>query len=100
MSNGRIYISGPITGTNNSFQRFSMAVDVLEDMGWDSIVNPAYVNTGMPGDMTHEEYMVMSMAMLSLCDSIYMLRDWEYSKGARMEFAYAVENNFKIFFQE
>jgi len=48
------------------------------------------VNAELPRDMTHEEYMKMSLCMLSLYDAIYLLEGWEESRGANREYGYAV----------
>ena len=44
--------------------------------------------------------MQMSMTMLKMCNAIYMLKGWEDSKGARLEYNYAIENNYKIIFEK
>lgn len=44
----------------------------------------------MPDDMEYEDYMKMALAMLDLCDAIYMLSDWEKSCGANREYGYAL----------
>ena len=38
---------------------------------------------------TWEYYMRIALRKLLLCDSICLLKGWEYSEGARMEFALA-----------
>ena len=95
----KIYISGAISGTTDFMERFARAERELTEKGW-SVVNPAKVNAQLPKDTTHEEYMKISLCMLDMCDSIYMLKGWEDSKGARLEYNYAVENNYKIIFEK
>lgn len=94
----KIYISGPITGTQDYMTKFSMAHLNLARKGY-SVVNPAMVNAMLPEDTTYEEYMSMSFAMLDLCDSIYLLDGWENSKGAKMEFERAKEKGMNIYYQ-
>lgn len=91
----RIYISGAITGTTDYMERFAAAEQKLTAEGY-SVVNPAKVNAMMPEDMTWEEYMQMSYTMLDLCDSIYMLKGWQQSRGARNENLIAFANGYKI----
>ena len=93
----KIYISGKITGTTDYIQRFERAEKALSNY---IVINPAKVNAQLPIETTWKEYMQMSMTMLRMCDSIYMLKGWEDSKGARLEYNYAVENNYKIIFEK
>lgn len=38
----------------------------------------------------------MAMMMLSMCDSIYMLKGWEKSTGANREYGYAFASDITI----
>ena len=87
----KIYISGKITGTTDYIQIFERAEKALSNY---IVINPAKVNEQLPIETTWKEYMQMSMTMLKMCDSIYMLKGWEDSKGARLEYNSAIENNF------
>jgi len=90
-----IYISGGITGVKNFAAHFARAEKQLTEQGWD-VVNPAKINTNLPPACTHEDYMKVSMAELSLCDTIYMLKGYEKSKGAMEELRYAAGNGYTI----
>ena len=52
----------------------------------DDVVNP--VNFNVEG-LTWEDYIKVDLAMLEICDAIYMLKDWVDSKGAKIEFDHA-----------
>ena len=91
----RIYISGPITGTDDYMERFNNAEEHLKMIGY-SAVNPAKVNSELPEDTTYEEYMRMSFVMLDMCDGICMLDGWEESRGANREYGYALAKNYEI----
>lgn len=91
----RVYISGPITGTTDYMKRFEAAEIRLN--GEYSVINPAKVNSNMPEDTTHEEYMKMSICMLSMCFAIYMLNGWQKSPGACEEHLYALTHGIAIF---
>lgn len=94
----KIYISGPITGIPDYMTRFQEAEEYLIKEGW-SVINPAAVNAMLPEDTTYEEYMIMSLCMLEMCDAIFLLEGWEKSKGARWEFDYADFSGKEFHFQ-
>lgn len=94
----RIYISGAITGATDYMERFAEAEKSLKEAGYE-VVNPAKVNAQMPKSTSYEDYMKMSLCMLETCDYIYMLRGWQNSKGANMEFKQANKLGMHIFYQ-
>ena len=96
----RIYISGKITGrpTEEYIEQFCKAETELIRKGY-SVVNPAVTNMTLPKDTTHEEYMIVSIALLRICDTIYMLDGWLDSKGAKEEFIYAVKHDYDLMFE-
>ena len=95
MKDRRIYISGPITGTDDYTERFARAESELTMEGY-SVVNPARVNAQLPADTTYEEYMKMFFTMLDMCGCIYMLDGWQKSRGANREYGYAIANDMVI----
>ena len=94
----KIYISGAITGTDDYMERFAKAENELTEQGW-SVVNPAKVNAQLPEDTSYEEYMKMSVCMLTMCDGICMLKGWEKSCGANREYGYAIAKNMIIMYE-
>ncbi len=94
----KTYISGAITDTDDYMERFAKAEKELTEQGY-SVVNPAKVNSQLPEDTSHEEYMKMSFCMLDMCDSIYMLKGFDYSCGANREYGYALAKDMIIMFE-
>ena len=92
----KIYISGKITRTTDYIKRFERAEKALSNY---IVINPAKVNAQLPIDTTWKEYMQMSMTMLKMCNAIYMLKGWEDSKGANLEYEFARSHNYKIIFE-
>ena len=95
-----IYISGSITkiGVLKATAIFNNTELKLKEQGYE-VINPCRTNGTLP-KLDHDEYMVVSMAMLSLCDTIYMLKGWEDSDGAKEELQYALEHGYKIIVEE
>ena len=96
----RIYISGQISNLEKSdyMERFAKAEKELTENGY-SAINPAKVNAQLPEDTSYEEYMKMCFCMLDMCDSIYMLSNYENSKGACMEYGYALAKDMIIMYE-
>ncbi|EIE5007012.1 DUF4406 domain-containing protein [Salmonella enterica] len=76
-----IFISGPMTGKPN-FNRdeFNTTAARLWAIGH-TVLNPAT----LPDSLTYGDYMEISLAMLRVADTIYLLDGWEESEGARRE---------------
>ncbi|AXF78734.1 DUF4406 domain-containing protein [Erwinia tracheiphila] len=74
-----IFIAGPMAG-KPYFNRdeFYFAAKQLDDLDF-IVLNPAI----FPDGLRHGQYMKMTLAMLKQADAIYLLNEWETSKGAR-----------------
>lgn len=95
----KVYISGKITGeeASDTFLKFLLANLELKRQGHITM-NP-YVLSENPG-FEHSDYMHICYSMLDVCDAIYMLSDWQKSKGARMELQYAADHSKGIFYED
>lgn len=95
----KIYIAGKITGLPRCAvqYKFCMAAFALKVQGHTVFmpsVLPMYEN------VPHEDYMHVCYAMIDICDAVYMLADWQQSKGARMELQYAADWGKKILYED
>lgn len=91
----KIYIAGKINGLDKYKELFKRAEDKLTSEGY-ICMNPAILKEGFD----YNVYLPICLAMLEACDSIYMLNNWETSKGAKVEHAYAVAQGKEILYQE
>lgn len=94
----KIYIRGAITGARDYMKRFKEAEEKLIEQGYD-VINPAEINSHLPVNTTWDDYMKMSLVMLSMCDAIFMLKKWRKSKGACIEYGYALGKGLNVEFE-
>ena len=94
----KVYISGKITGLpqRRVEKKFKDAEEWLTIEGYIP-VNPAVMEQN-PG-LEYEDYMHIAIAMLDVCDAIYMLKDWMDSHGACRELRYAIVTGKKIMWE-
>lgn len=91
----KIYISGAITSNPNYKEDFERAEDYLQrEYPSAEIINPTMIV--LPESCTHEDYMKIDFMLLDLCDAIYMMQGWDLSKGACMEYGYAIAKDLII----
>lgn len=91
----RIYISGPITNVVDYKEKFARAVEKIKAMHPEAeVINPTMIE--LPASCTHKDYMRIDFMLLDLADAIYMLNGWDMSKGACMEYGYAMARDLII----
>ena len=102
----KVYISGPITMAKDYEARFSKAEEHLAGLGYGTI-NPVdfgkyleekYKEEGKTPKW--ENYMRGDIELLLSCDGIYMLKGWEESKGAKLEYEIATALKMKVLYEE
>ena len=94
MKDKKIYIAGKITGLHNYEEKFAHAENKLIAKGAITM-NPAKLSKGFKNN----EYMHICLAMVDVCDAIYLLDNWTGSIGATQEFNYATEKGKEIIYQ-
>ena len=94
----KAYISGRITGDDNYLRKFTQAELYLTKQGF-TVINPAAALILFPKDTKYIEYMCNSLRLLDTCDCIYMLKDWNYSHGAKIEHEYALATDKSIIYE-
>ena len=90
----RYYISGQIANNPTYLDAFERAEMHLQSQGY-NVINPCK----LPYCLTYAEFMKIDLALLELCDGIYMLSNWEQSKGAKTELAVAKSLGKKVKFE-
>lgn len=81
----KVYISGPITGLpyKEVEKAFSKAEKRLKEEGYE-VVSP--LKNGLPRESTWNEHMRADIKLLLDCDAIYLLKGYQDSKGAMIEY--------------
>ena len=94
----KIYISGKISGTDltETRARFAAVAKAMKRLGYEP-VNP--LDNGLSEHDTWEAHIVKDIATLLQCKAIYMLQDWQESKGARIEYYIATEIGMPIMYE-
>lgn len=96
----KVYISGKISGLERDDwnNRFNHAECNLRKKGFE-VLNPAKITDSFPKDTTWQEYLWFDIDLLKMCDSIYMLNNWETSKGANLEKTIAEYMGMNVMFE-
>jgi len=83
---GIIYILGPMRGVGKlNFHEFNKWAKRLRMQGW-TVFNPAETIADLKSP---KAYIMLDIAVVAECDAVFRLKNWENSKGARVENALA-----------
>ena len=92
----RVYLSGAMASCMDTYQQiFANKQYELEYAGL-TVINPAMLPVGLDSD----RYMPICLAMLDGADAIYLFNDWQNSKGALLEKAYAEYQGKEVIYGE
>lgn len=105
-----IYISGPITSLQKLgedwWQTFNAAEVNLRWQGFREIHNPASIAIGVDAacaalgrKAVYADYMKADLAILLKCRTVLMLRGWEGSNGASLEYQIASACGLEIIYE-
>ncbi|EDS13899.1 DUF4406 domain-containing protein [Bacteroides hominis] len=92
----KIYISGQITGLKEKEAKiyFDRAEKMLLEKGYNP-VNPMRINPPIK-NKSWKDYMIDDLRLLFDCEAIYLIDNWQMSKGARIEYYIAKELGMSI----
>ena len=94
----KIYISGKITGLKNYAELFESAEQILTEQGFE-VINPVKIKAHERHDQSWESFMRVDLFALLNCDSVFMLKNWRDSKGAKLELHIAKKMNMNVYYQ-
>lgn len=92
----KFYLSGPITNDPDYVKHFQEAAKKLRNLGH-QVLDPT-VWTRENVKLDYEEYMKLDLAMLEVCDAIYMMPGWSNSRGALRELERAIELGLVVYY--
>ena len=103
-----IYISLPITGHEDTYeQRLDEAVEYVKEKytEYDRVITPKYLAEELnerrdPIIPAYKDYLSNDIDFLTICDAIFMCRDWCYSGGCNAEWAFARAIGLTILYQD
>ena len=82
----KVYIAGPITGTDDYEERFNSAEARLKEAGFEP-VNP--IGPGLVPGADYKYYIDRGLLLLMECDAIVLIGNSKKSKGTALEVKYA-----------
>ena len=80
-----VFISGAITGVEGYRTIFATAEQWLHEQDC-TVLNPAVLP---PSGLEWDAYLRITTAMVREADIVYVLKNWEYSRGVKEELALA-----------
>ncbi|MBD3748536.1 MAG: DUF4406 domain-containing protein [Sphingobacteriales bacterium] len=89
-----VYLSGKVTGLSTEMvtQKFAFHADLLRQKGYFVFNPPEWLDV----DCDWVLAMRLCIAVLPVCDFIYLQPDWQDSKGALMEFDISQKLNIQL----
>lgn len=95
----KIYIAGKVTGLQID-EVLKKSVDAERELRKSGAITMNHAYNVFNAGFEHGDYMHISFAMIDVCDAVYLLKDWQKSKGARMELQYAADHQKEIIYED
>ena len=91
-----VYISGKVTGLDPEYcsRKFKEDANILVMLGFLPFNPTAHIKP----DCAWQQAMRLCVAVLPLCNAIYMQPDWQKSKGAKLEKKLAEQLGLKVYY--
>ena len=89
----RVYIAGAMTGVFKYKEKFIEAEEYIRGLGH-IVLNPSFLPEGL------SDYYEINKAMIDQCDAIYVLLNYENSKGTKREIEYAKSTGKQVIYQQ
>lgn len=92
----KIYLSGKITGLpiNEVIAKFRAAEKKLQQLGYEP-VSP--LNNGLPFESEWAEHVGKDISLLLRSDAVYLLPDYNDSRGSQIELCVALQQKMTIY---
>jgi hypothetical protein len=94
-----VYISGKVSGTTDAKQRFEHAETLLKTIGYLHVINPLKLDHSKNTEWHQHMITDISALLHTQCKTMYMLKDWRESPGARIEHAIAIETGMRVLYE-
>ena len=91
----RVFIIGD-TENVNSIENFERAEDALHNENQRDVINPAKIEAMFPASIQEYEKAEIMLALLSICDSVYLMQNWRKCKIAYMLVGFARGRHMKV----
>lgn len=101
--NGIIYISGKMRGLKKQtyeahFRKAVNELIIMHGVHPSRIINPCYIGNALKA-FHDDDILRLDLIILERCNAIYMLNNWEDSRGAKAEKQKAEELGLKIYYE-
>lgn len=96
-----IYVAGPYRA--DTIYKIKKNIEKAEETAMElwkagfSVICPHKNTAFFDGELSDDSWMIGGLEVLHRCNALFLMGDWEYSKGSIKEEKYAVENGIPIF---